>query len=147
MSKDNITECWLCADCGVDTARQRPRIWRPSGHLTRTRTASSGMITTPKDYTPIFELRLQIQRRGRGRSCHAGVVRISQGTNGHAAAEARLLLPDWSGRLLQELSTAQDQTEFCCVFAAYRERLDSLAPRQYEMLVGTVNDLLLEHAT
>jgi hypothetical protein len=44
------------------------------------------MITTPKDYTPIFGLRLQIQRRGRGkRSCHAGVVRICTGTNGHAA--------------------------------------------------------------
>jgi hypothetical protein len=56
-------------------------------------------------------------------------------------------LPDWTKRLLQEVSAAQDSAEFGRFLAAYSELIKSLSPRERELLVEEVAELRCEHDT
>ena len=63
------------------------------------------------------------------------------------AAVAMTQLPDWTNRLMQELSAAQDQAEFERVLAAHLDMLESLSPREHELLLEAVADFRFEQAT
>ena len=64
-----------------------------------------------------------------------------------SAAAAMTQLPDWTNRLLQELSAAQDQAEFERVLATHLDMLESLSPREHELLLEAVADFRFEQAT
>jgi hypothetical protein len=55
-------------------------------------------------------------------------------------------LRDWTNRLLQELSAAQDQGEFGRFLAACIELIESLPPQEHELFVETVADIRFEHS-
>jgi hypothetical protein len=62
------------------------------------------------------------------------------------AVAAMTQLPDWTNRLLQELSAAQDQGEFGHFLAACIELIESLPPQEHELFVETVADIRFEHS-
>ena len=65
----------------------------------------------------------------------------------NCAAAAMTQLPDWTNRLLQELSAAQDQGEFGRFLAACIELIESLPPQEHKLFVETVADIRSEHST
>jgi hypothetical protein len=80
----------------------------------------------------------------------ANVERLSRcdlATAKEGAAAAMTQLPDWTNRLMQELSAAQDQAEFERVLAAHLGVLESLSPREHELLLEAVADFRCEQAT
>ena len=107
-------------------------------------------IPTP-DHKP--GCRLVMHWRGDDTSASEGP--ISSGRAPLAVGTPRVTTPmaqsskatHWMQRLLQEFAVVQDQAEFERVLAGYLDMLESLSPREHELLFEAVADLRSEQAT